>query len=256
MHSLVGLPGASARRSSGRNPTVLAFHGFGGVPLEIEVACEAAEELGLATYAPVLPGHGTVPSDLAPLRFADLLRGAIAAFEEVKKNGPVIIVGLSLGSMLATELTLRSPRDVLALGILGNAFWFRRPFPGTALEIAVGLGVPDFGFPKIASDLGDPEAAKTHVTYHIQPLRTAASIQEAGARLAPRLRGVNCPTLILHGALDAVCPAENASKVATRLGTHDRRVVILPRSRHILTRDVEREVVRAELKQFFSRFVA
>jgi esterase/lipase len=65
---------------------------------------------------------------------------------------------------------------------------------------------------------------------------------------------VKAPTLLLHGALDAVTPVSNAWRVAVRLGTVDKRVVILPRSRHIVTRDVERDVVRREIAQFLGRW--
>ena len=54
-----------------------------------------------------------------------------------------------------------------------------------------------------------------------------------------RLGQIRCPTLIIHGALDRVCPVSNAWRVAIQLGTKDVRVVILPRSQHIITRDVE-----------------
>jgi esterase/lipase len=70
------------------------------------------------------------------------------------------------------------------------------------------------------------------------------------------LSKVHCPTLILHGARDRVCPVENAWRVANLLGTSDVRVVILPRSQHIITRDVERDQVARELRDFYTRIAA
>ena len=61
---------------------------------------------------------------------------------------------------------------------------------------------------------------------------------------------MKAPTLLLHGALDAVAPASNAGRVSVRLGAINKRTVILQRSHHILTRDVERDTVRAEVSQF------
>jgi esterase/lipase len=68
-----------------------------------------------------------------------------------------------------------------------------------------------------------------------------------------RLAEVKVPTLILHGARDRVCSVANAERVRALLGTRDVRVVILPRSRHIITRDLERETVARELRGFFRR---
>jgi esterase/lipase len=75
----------------------------------------------------------------------------------------------------------------------------------------------------------------------------------AGESLSEQLHRVHAPTLLLHGELDAVAPVSNAWRVAVRLGTVDKRTVILPRSHHILTRDVERDTVRAEIAQFLRR---
>ena len=74
------------------------------------------------------------------------------------------------------------------------------------------------------------------------------------ARLRERLGELRCPTLILHCARDRVCPVSNAWRVAERLGSEDCRVVILTRSRHILTRDREHAAVRREVSDFLARF--
>lgn len=253
--SLATLPEAAPRSKAGTLPTVVALHGFGGVPFEVDLVGEAASELGLAYEAPLLPGHGLTPSDLAPLRVPDIVSGLRPFFDEVRARGPVILAGLSLGTQLATELALTAPGDVRGLALLANAFWLNRPFPGLFLDWAGALRAPDFGFPKFGADLGDAEAQLSHVSYGIQPTQMALSIQKNGARLAEELHRVHCPTLLLHGALDRVCPVENSWKVAGRLGTRDSRIVVFPRSRHILTRDVERDRVKEELKVFLARFV-
>jgi esterase/lipase len=51
-----------------------------------------------------------------------------------------------------------------------------------------------------------------------------------------------------------VTPVSNAWRVAVRLGTTQKRVVIFPRSHHILTRDVERADVRREIAHFLRDF--
>jgi esterase/lipase len=48
---------------------------------------------------------------------------------------------------------------------------------------------------------------------------------------------------------------QNSWKVAELIGTTDRRVVVFPRSHHILTRDYEREQVRDELRHFIKRLL-
>jgi len=234
----------------GKAPSVLCLHGFTGVPDEVRLGCEVAQSLGLATSAPLLPGHGTSALDLARTRFSDWLAVAQTAFDELRAQGPVVVVGLSMGSLLATELTLRAPGDVAALVLMSNAFWLKAPHTVWGLYGAEALGLKRVQIAKNGADIGDPAAKQSHVTYSAQPLSGALEVLRAGERLRERLSDIHRPTLILHGARDRVCPVDNAWRAAERLGTSNVRVVLFPRSHHIITRDREHPRVRAELERF------
>jgi carboxylesterase len=243
-------------RVEGEAPGVLALHGFGGTPLEVELVPQTARDLGLRALAPLLPGHGTHADELARTRFSDWAAAADAAFDELTSGGePAIVTGLSLGSVLATHLAVTRPERVRALVLLANAFWLASPFPSLVLGAIDALGIPDFRLPKVAADIADPEARRTHLTYGEHPVHAAVEVRRVGALIRRRLPEVRVPTLILHGARDRVCPVQNADRVAHRLGVSDVRVVILPRSRHILTRDLEKKTVASELASFFRRFM-
>jgi carboxylesterase len=254
-----GLKGSGAPdaiRLAGDAPAVVAFHGFGGTPLEVALVADVARELGLGALLPLLPGHGTHADDLAATRWDDWVPSVESALEETaSSSAPAIVVGLSLGSMLATHLAVTRPERVRALVLLANAFWLQSPFPALILGAIDALKIPDFRLPKVAADIADPEARKTHLTYGEHPVHAAVEVQRVGAMMRRRLPEVRVPTLIMHGARDRVCPVANADRVAHRLGTSDVRVVILPRSRHILTRDLERSTVAHELSAFFRRFL-
>lgn len=239
-------------RQAGEMPTVFCVHGFTGVPAEVQLACGVAESLGLAARAPLLAGHGQSSFELSQCGYQDWLSGLQAEFDSARARGPVVLVGLSLGSLLATDLLLSAPGDVLGLALLANAFWLNSPYPSYALAAADRTGLRGIGIRKGAPDLGEERARESHVSYQIQPLDSALSLFRAGARVRERLHRVHRPTLILHGAKDRVCPVSNAWRAAERLGTRERRVVIYPDSRHILTRDRERDVVAQELKSFIA----
>lgn len=235
----------------GSGPGVLGIHGFGGTPLEVGVVADVARALGRRVHLPLLPGHGTHADDLARTRWEDWSAAVELALERVSSPGePCVVVGLSLGSVLATHLAVSHPERVKALVLLANAFWLGAPFPAWALRAVAALRLPDFRMPKLAADIADPEARRTHLTYGEHPVHAAVAVERAGARMRERLGEVRAPTLIVHGARDRVCPVENAERVAARLGSRQVKVVVLPRSRHILTRDLERAEVAAELRAF------
>jgi carboxylesterase len=232
---------------------VLALHGFGGTCREVEIVVRVAKQLGLGAEAPLLPGHGSNAAELAASRWADWYDASEAALGRLTADGhPAIVVGLSLGSLIATHLAVLQADRVAAVGLLGNAFWLPRPV-AASLRAARLLHAPNAWIPKPSSDILDPEARADHLTYRVQPLHAAQEVHQAGLRargLAPRIR---VPVLIAHGTRDRVCPPENARRVAALLRTRDVRVVMLPRSRHVVTRDVERDRLGEELREFFER---
>lgn len=253
--ALTGAGDPSPIELPGADPAVLAIHGFGGTPLEVALVADVASELGLRALAPLLPGHGTNAHELAKTGWEDWLGVANAALDSALERGvPVIAAGLSLGSLLAAYLAATRPKDVQALVMLANATRLSSPFPAWPLRVVDCFGLADFSVPKAGADISDPEARATHLTYGMQPVRAAIHVLRAGERVEALLGDIHCPTLIVHGRRDHVCPVGNARRVAKKLGTEDQRVVILPRSFHIITRDVERDVLRRELSTFLRRF--
>jgi carboxylesterase len=242
-------------RFAGRAPGVVAFHGFGGTTREIELCAQVASELGLGALARYLPGHGSHARDLANMRFTDWVAGAESAYQELASSGPVIAAGISLGALLAANLTIEHPDNVRGLVMLANAAWLRPPL-ALALRAAGLFRIPDFLMRKKGSDIADPEARRSQISYTADPVHAAIDVERAGRQMREHLGLVRCPTLIVHGALDRVCPVDNAWRVARLLGTSDVRVVILPRSHHIVTRDVERADVARELRDFYTRIAA
>jgi len=223
----------------------------------MRLVVDAARDVGLEAYAPLLPGHGTNARDLARTRFADWLGGAEAAFDTVLGSSRrVIVVGLSLGSLIAAHLASKHPDAVCGLGMLANATRLTWPFPSLALRLVDRLGLADFSIPKAGSDIGDPAARATHVSYGLQPVRAAIEVLRAGERTEKLLPAIRTPALVVHGAHDLVCPVANAERVMRLLGSTDKSLVILPRSHHIITRDYDHETLRRALSQFFARIAA
>lgn len=251
---LIGEGDPSPISVEGRTPALLAFHGFGGTPQEVALVVAVASELGLAARAPLLPGHGTDVADLAKKRWSDWTAAARAELDAVAPDGPAIVAGLSLGSLLAAHLAATLPDRVSALVMLANAAWLTTP-SSWALSAVDRFGIDDFWMPKVTSDIADPEARRTHLTYGAQPVHAAISVQRGGAIVREELPRVRCPVLIAHGARDRVCPVSNARRVADLIGGADKRVVILPRSRHIITRDLERHLLRSEIRAFLEDLV-
>ncbi len=241
----------------GAEPALLALHGFGATPNEVFLLTDCAAELGLRRRAPMLPGHGTHARDLAQMRYEDWYRAAEAELLRLSTNGPIIVGGQSMGSVLALDLAERHETRVAALIVLANATRLASPYPNLALAAAERLGVPDFQMPKFGGpNIRDEKNRWHHVTYSTQPMRAALSLRDAGLRVRRGLTRVHCPTLVAHGQFDQVCPVDNAWEVAQRVGTNDVELVILPNSAHIITKDLDRDQLRARVRRFLRHVVS
>ena len=255
--ALMGTGDPSPVRIAGAAPAVVAFHGYAGTAFEVRLVVEAAKDAGLAAYAPNLPGHGTNAHDLARTRFEDWVAGGEAALDSVLKDGAkAIVVGLSMGSLVAAHLAWKRSDQVCGLGMLANATRLTSPFPTLALKIVDRLRLPDFSIPKATSDIGDPVARRNHVTYGLQPVRAAIEVLRGGERTEAILGSIHAPAFIAHGKHDHVCPLANAERVRRLLGSTDKTLVVLPRSQHIVTRDYDKDLLKRELTRFFVRVAA
>jgi carboxylesterase len=240
----------------GGGPALLALHGFGATTQEVAMVIDIAREREAASLAPLLPGHGSSVYDLARTRYADWLGAAEQGlFELVRQHPQVIIVGSSMGSLLALDLAATHPQQVAAVGVLGCPIRLPWPFPSLALAAVTRLGIPDFTLRKSGPDILDPEARRTQVTYTEQPAYAGNEVRLAGRRVERRLGLVRCPAFIAHGRHDHVAPVRNASRVYAGLGTPawEKELLILERSYHIITRDLECGTLRTRLSRFIAR---
>lgn len=250
---LLGTMDGGPIERAGAAPHFIAFHGFTGTTAELRPLVLAVAERGFGVRAPLLPGHGTRATDLQEATF-DRWVDAMAA-EVSRARTPFVLCGFSLGSLVAMEIASRRPEGMLGLVLLGNALTLTAPVRSVLGFVdRRGLRLPDWYLLKLwPADVRDPDMRTKVVAYDRDPLRAAVEVYRAGRRVEGRLRDIVCPTLVLHGARDRVCPPENAKRVAAALGTKDVTTRIFSKSGHLVAADVERDDVAAEVLRFMAR---
>jgi carboxylesterase len=252
-----GDPSAISMEGDPKRPGVLAFHGFAGTPKEVQILCDRAAHIGLSALAPRLSGHTASVSDLMNVGWSDWTGDAKKALDDLtaRTNGKVVVAGLSLGALVASHLAATMPVRVAGLVVLANAVWLRLSSFRLPLSLLERLGLFDnrFYLPKHGADIRDPVARSAHLTYELNPIRSAIEVVRAGRVVRAELSRVTCPTLIIHGRLDRVCPVDNALYFAQHVGTADVEVQIMPRSGHIVSVDVDRLDVARAIDSFLGR---
>ncbi|MCB1303857.1 MAG: alpha/beta fold hydrolase [Leptospiraceae bacterium] len=190
--------------------TPIAFlyvHGFGASRAEGEMVMDqVAATLKANTFYLRLPGHGTNKEDHASVVMSDYLNYSIDALKETQKLGDqVIVVGTSMGGLIATYLAAHYPEDVDAL-ILASPFYDFRDKTGNVLGVPGGLALAELvNGGEIRDSSRDPKNPRSvdgyenywYTVQYMSALVPLYNLKEYVARPAT-FRAIRCPTLLFY----------------------------------------------------------
>lgn len=228
---------------SGR-PGALVLHGLTGSTQSLGGIPAALEAAGFEVQAPMLPGHGTSPEDLAGCGWEDWTSAAEAAYKRLA--GPVVAVGLSVGGALAAGVAASHP-EVRGLAVVNPLV--DPPAQSFLDTLEAFLAAGERFLPGIGSDIADPSAAE--VAYDRLPVAAVLSMSRGLHQLQPRLAGIRCPVLILSSRHDHVVPSISGDVLAEAVGGPVERVW-LENSRHVAPLDLDRDELERRIVRFAS----
>jgi pimeloyl-ACP methyl ester carboxylesterase len=239
------LPGLDERRSDikgvslrwfegGAGATIVLLHGFGGAASNWTlVAPELADRAHV--IVPDLPGHGGSSALPAPPETLDPFAERVAHL----LAEPAVVVGHSLGGVVALRLAVRRPELVRGLVLAGSAgissatrsaeraltlvslvkpgkqvSRWRRSIARSATLRRLAFGSISVADPRALSPRGANGFLAGSGLY--TDVRSAG---DALVRSDPRLdlERVLCPSLVLHGTRDVQVPLRDAFEYARRL---------------------------------------
>jgi carboxylesterase len=240
------LDGAEPWASSGDERGVLVLHGFTGTPQSMRGVAERLASDGFTVELPLLPGHGTCPEDLQHATWEDWCQAASNALQDLQDRcRSVSVVGLSMGGALACWLAAR--HKVAALALVNPAAVPMDQEVSTQLSWLLNEGT-DF-IPGIGSDIADPEGRE--LAYDRVPLRAALSLNRGLEQLVAELSDIEAPVLLLTSRVDHVVPPEAAAAISDGVQGPVKRVV-LEKSYHVATLDLDRELIERLISEFLS----
>lgn len=219
----------------------LLVHGFNGDPAEMRELERVLRAEGFAARTLRLPGHGTSVRDFAASGWDDWYGAVRAATRaELARHARVVLVGHSLGGALVLAAAAYEPR------IAGVAALC----PPTRLHPLVGRVVARVHrvvpyVPSGFEDLRGRRAVRRYRrnVYRWTPLAAVHSLYSGLAWLRAELHRVCCPALVVCARHDHVVPMHDGIEAYHLLGSSEKALVVLERSFHQVTRDVERDTV-------------
>lgn len=241
--------------TSGRT-AVLFLHGFTGTPAVFTPLVEILRQKGHLVEAPLLSGHGTLPSDLENTDWNDWYASAEDAYLALaSRSASVVIVGASCGASLACCLAAKYPAAGLVL--IGTPRWlYRHALISLLVPLARRIGVRNYGKPahrKAKAPHGQSGAPM--LSYPYIPLKSVLDflylIEEVVPPLLPQ---VTAPVLMIQSAKDGVIRPESAHYVRSRLGSQEKELVWLHADHNHLHLGKSGERIYTMIDSFLQRY--
>lgn len=235
-------------------PAAILIHGFNGEPLDMHELGAYLGDRGFAARILLLPGHGTHFRHFATTTWADWSAAvAVATREMLERHERVILIGHSMGAALALHTAANEPR---VAGVAALCPPLNMHFAQKEIAALTHRMMPYW--PTFPEDVRDRTAPRRYnrQAYRWTSVAAAHSLFSMLPTVRDELSHVRCPAFIACALHDHVVPARDGMEVFRRLGTLDKEMLVLERSYHGVTKDVERHQLFERLYAFATRATA
>ena len=250
-------PRAPARASRepfdlpGGPDAALLLHGLTGSPFEMRHVADRLHARGMRCLGPVMAGHAGGPRELEGLPWSAWVELALRELQRLEGARRTFVVGCSMGALVACELAHRVPARVDGLALLAPALQLAGAARLAALlarRTLLGRLLPPV--PKFGSDVRDPEMRAANPGLDGVPLSAVGELASLAEHVDRLLPGIAAPAIVVAGRHDHTVRLAGARRLARRLGSGPARLLVLPRSFHLVGIDVERDRCADEVAAF------
>jgi carboxylesterase len=210
------------------------------------------ERNGIPYRMPVLRGHMTKAEDLIGVTWPDWYAdGEAALLDLCRQVDKAVVIGLSMGGLVALQLAMEHPDKVDSVVTVAGAVRMKNPLaPGNSLAFLQPLAVRLIKFWPMPAAYTDMSLAASDTNYRKVPMDAVASFLEYGGIIERRLPEVKSPILIIQSHKDQLVKADTAQAIYNGVSSADKRILWFEKSSHEMMRDLEREDVFKTVESF------
>lgn len=205
---------------------VLFLHGFTGGPYEVEPFVDyVKKETHWDVVVPTLTGHGvTLTLGKKEARAERWISEVIVHYRRLAQRvDRVIVVGFSMGGLLAIYLAAHFPVDRLVL--LSAAAQYVN-IPQLAEDLWIKAQGKSIGsLPQRLHRAYDYKLTHTPPRAVVQFLRIWSYVRQFYSK-------VSAPVCLVHGTKDAIVPLEASYELFERLGSKEKQLILAEGSKH------------------------
>jgi len=262
----------------GGDKAVLLIHGITGTPAEMRYLAKALHKAGYTVLCNTLPRHCGTLDELKKVTWQEIYESCVKDLKRLKGEFQKVYVGgLSVGALLAVRLAHQFPHEVegiIALAptlfydgwalhqgkVLLNIIW-RIPFVRKHMLVRETSphGLKDEHLRESVAKFYRSAQKKTFddkVASFGSPFFPIACLyqHQLFVKVVKReLSGITAPIIILHAREDDMTSLKNAEYLYAKIGSLDKKLIILEDSYHMIVIDKEKDTVANEVVAFLDK---
>ena len=193
---------------------------------EYDILKEHFTSLDYDTYTFILSGHNG--NKLKDATREDWIKDCINNIELLKSKGylKVIIVGHSMGGVLATIMAIKYPKYINKLILIDPSFEYLKMKNGK-LKIIPSIKQSFILFKELSV------LKKNHYSHILScSLSSLREFHDLVKEHRKDIEKVTCPLLLLHGEKDSIVPLDRIKKIYDKLNNKDKELVIVKNGSH------------------------
>lgn len=228
----------------------LMVHGFGSSPGEVEGLGRYLHDAGYTVKGVLLKGHGTTPEDMATTGWPDWYESVTESLRDLATEcSQVWAVGLSLGGALSLYAASQGLTDgVVALAAPAGLVDWRARLAG------IGKYFMPYEHKRFSPEQRQFNERIGRMVYDRLPLAAVESLYQFIGVVRKSLPLVTVPTLVAHSEKDEVVAHYSGKYIYNHVSSIQKEYLQLQKSGHIVTEDVEKDIVYERVRNFLQKY--
>ena len=224
---------------------VVLVHGFTGSPAAMRPWAEFLNARGYSVRVPLLPGHGTKPTDLNEVQWPEWPAKVKAEIAELQKHcSQVFVAGLSMGGGTTLHVAAELGDELSGIILVNPMIHVRGISPTLAFAIS---RVVKFG-KSVGNDI--KRKGVTEYSYDKMPYRGIHQLLTMLQLTRAALPLVKVPMQLFHSIDDHTLPVSNTEIIMREVGSTNKSRIELLNSFHVATLDHDSELIFANSLTF------